>query len=281
MNRHAVYDVWAPPGAAWSAWVKPVLFAHLPPAPLDPPPGYAAHWSSHPAPDATTELTPAPPPAPPWLPAWVPPAGERWAVVVEAPGAEAVALGLTLAAAGYRPVPLFNALPAPPPSPLDPSFPLPIPAAVNVEPILAALVEGADRLRALALPADAPPAFLVDAARQPAWVAPGPGWFDNRSVHFRTDFPSADILKARGVGRALFVCEQPRAVGWDLTDVLAGWQKGGIALFRRNVGDVEPPAPWAARGPGWLGWLWRRLMVALSFRPHPLGGFGGVVTAGG
>jgi hypothetical protein len=275
MDRHALFNVWAPPGVVWSAWVKPVLFAHLPPAV---PPDYALRWPPHPSPEATTGVPPPPPYSPP---PWVPPAGEHWAVVVEAPGAEAVALGLTLAGAGYRPVPLFNALPAPAPDPLDPSFPVPIPAAVNVEPILAALVEGAERLRALALPADAPPAFLVDAGRQPAGVSPGAGWFDNRSVHFTTDFPSAAVLTARGVGRVLLVCERPRSVGWDLADVLDGWQKGGIALFRKDLGDDRPPAPWAARGPGWLGRLWRRLLVYLSFHPNPHGGFGDVVRAGG
>jgi len=31
MNREEIYNVWAPPGAAWSPWVKPVLFAHARP----------------------------------------------------------------------------------------------------------------------------------------------------------------------------------------------------------------------------------------------------------
>src|SRR5947209_18025924 len=83
MTREELFDAWAPAGASWSDWAKPVLFAHWPrplPAVADVPP-----------PDLS----------------WVPPAADRVALVVDLPGAASVHLGLALAAAGYRPVPLF------------------------------------------------------------------------------------------------------------------------------------------------------------------------------
>src|SRR2546421_135826 len=81
------------------------------------------------------------------------------ALLVEMPGVEAVAMGLALAAAGYRPVPVFNGSP-PPIKPRHPRVPSPVsPAVVDVESVLAAIVGGADTLRNLKILPTAPPAF--------------------------------------------------------------------------------------------------------------------------
>src|SRR5262249_18281438 len=89
MNREEVFECWAPTGAMWSGWVKPVLFAHLP-RPLPSPPEFQ----------------------PPDL-SWVPPEAERVALVIDVAGSESAEIGLALAGRGYRPVPLFNACPPP------------------------------------------------------------------------------------------------------------------------------------------------------------------------
>src|SRR5436309_4375191 len=185
MTREELFDAWAPAGGPWSDWAKPVLFAHWP-RPL-----------------------PAVPETPPADFGWAPAVAERVALVVDLPGAASVHFGLALAAAGYRPVPLFNA--CPPPTDGEPGV-----AVVPVEPILAALAGGADRLRAAPPPADAPPAFLLDADRQTARRDLAPGAFDNRSVVFPTDVPSAARLAARGVTRAVLVRERPGPIGDDL-----------------------------------------------------------------
>ena len=114
MDRHELYEVWAPPDSPWSAWAKPVLFAHLP-RPLP---------SLEPA--TSLDLS------------WIPPAEERRALIVDLPGAAAVRLGLALAGRGYRPVPVFNACPPP----LGPEATA-APAVIDVDTILAALVDGA------------------------------------------------------------------------------------------------------------------------------------------
>ena len=44
---------------------------------------------------------------------WSPAIDEKVAVVLDLPGAEGVRVGLELAARGYRPVPLYNAVPLP------------------------------------------------------------------------------------------------------------------------------------------------------------------------
>lgn len=256
MTREELFDAWAPAAGPWSDWVKPAPFAHLP-----------------------AELPPAPDLPPPDL-AWAPPPAERVAVVVDLPGAESVHFGLALAALGYQPVPLFNA--CPPPGQLYPG-PLGDVAVVRVGPLLAAVVRGADLLRAARPAADAPPAFLVDADRQAAHRAPEPGAFDNRSVVFVTDFPSAARLAAHGITRAVLVREGATGLGDDLRAALLNWQRAGVTLSVKLLTEAGAPAPLILRRPWWWVGFLGRLAVAVGLRrsaggdfgefiPHPAGG---------
>jgi hypothetical protein len=251
MTREELFDAWAPAGGIWSDWAKPVLFAHWP-RPLP----------------AVAEVPP------PDL-SWVPPPADRVAVVVDLPGPSSVHLGLALAAVGYRPVPLFNAVPPPPEAAPDS-------AVVVVEPTLAALTHGADRLRANPPPADAPPAFLLDADRQAARRDLAPGAFDNRSVVFATDFPSAARLAAHGITRAVLVRDRPGPIGDDLEDALRAWQTDGLRLEAKWMSEPGPAGPLSLPGRGWWARLWRRLTTTRprrnpagefgAFIPHPAGG---------
>jgi hypothetical protein len=251
MIREELFEIWAPTGGPWSDWAKPVLFAHWPrplPAIQEP---------------ARLDLT------------GVPPVDDRVALVVDLQGVASVDLGLALAAVGYRPVPLFNALP--PPRDGRPGV-----AVVLVEPILAALVHGAEQLRATTLPTDAPPAFLLDADRQSALRDVSPGAFDNRSVVFPTDFPSAARLAAHGIRRAVLVREQPGPIGDDLEDALRPWQTDGLQIDVIWLSQPGSPVPIALSRRTWLGRLWWWLNRSYprrnragdfgAFIPHPTGG---------
>jgi hypothetical protein len=258
MTREEVFEAWAPAGRVWSDWVKPAPFAHL-----------------------ARELPPDPDVSPPDL-AWVPAASERVALVVDLPGPASVHLGLALAGVGYCPVPLFNACP-PPVEPGEPAPPADV-SVVSVEPILTALVRGAERLRASPPPAAAPPAFLIDADRQTARRDLSPGAFDNRSVVFATDFPSAALLARHGIRRAVVVRERPGPIGDDLAHALQLWQQDGVGLTQKWLSDPGPPAPLTLPRPRWWAGLWRRLRALLPgsgrnaagefgvFLPHPSGG---------
>jgi hypothetical protein len=261
MTREQVFEAWAPAGGTWSGWAKPVPFAHLP-----------------------RELPPDPDVPPPDL-SWLPPPAEWVAVVVDLPGAASVHFGLALAGIGYRPVPLFNACPPPveagAPRPAAPAADV---SVVAVEPILAALVRGAERLRATPPPADAPPAFLTDSDRQTPRRDLAPGAFDNRSVVFATDFPSAALMATHGITRAVVVREGPGPIGDDLTHALQLWQQGGVSLTRKWLSEPGPPAPLTLPKARWWAALWRRVRGLLPgsgrnasgefgvFLPHPSGG---------
>ena len=143
MMPEEVYDLWAPESSPWSAWAKPVLFAAL------------NRVSAPPELVLPEDL------------AWVPDSTARTAVVVDLPGEAAVLTGLALARRGYQPVPLFNGC-------------LASGMVVDVAPLAAALLGGAERLRHQPPAKAVPPAFLLDSRRREGKEQVRPGRFDNR-----------------------------------------------------------------------------------------------------
>jgi hypothetical protein len=86
---------------------------------------------------------------------------EKVALVLDLPGEEGVWVGLALVGRGYRPVPLYNALPLPfGVASIDPVSQRSV-AVVNVLPILSALRQGAEQLANTDIACDAPPAFYL------------------------------------------------------------------------------------------------------------------------
>lgn len=248
MNCQTAYDFWAPRQSVWSAWAKPVLFAHLPRDRVALPP--------QPAPDVR----------------WVPSPVARRAIVVDLPGVEAVTMGLALAARGYRPVPLFNACPPPSPVHLAPQV-----AVIDVDSILTALVDGCVHLWQAYLPDNAPPAFLLDSLRQQPTQPVTMGLFDNRSVVFVTDFPSATFLVAQGIQQVILVRQHRQGLERDLTYVLQTWQQAGIALQLMALSERMQLQPLTLPRIGWLTGLWIRLRAWFGLRRNQVGGFGGFI----
>lgn len=261
MNKEEIYSIWAPDTSIWSTWVKPVLFAHL---------------DSSPFVGAINEFP---------EPAWAADLSPKTAIVVDLPSAAGVHLGLALAKCGFRPVPLYNAIPSPRRGweGFDLSFPNQVLAAVNVLPIMDALRAGAHLLVRSHLAADAPPVFLLDANRHGRGFRPNPGTFDNRAVCFTTDFPSANFLLAHGIDRALLIQADQFVPHEDLAHVLRRWQDGGINLLRVNANSPLPPEPFKVLRPSWYGVMFQRVLAALGLRRASLGtgGFGGWVPVPG
>jgi hypothetical protein len=243
MQPEEVYESWVPPGGAWSLWARPVLFAQMSPG-EDPSP-LAAPWS---------ELDVG----------WLPAAAGDAALVVDLAGDDSVRTGLALAARGYRPVPLFNACTGPH-------------EVIDQRPILLALRAGAPYLRALDLSPSAPPAFLLDARRLVPEREVRPGVFDNRWQIFPQDCPSAEALKARGVGRVVLLQRGRCLPRTDLADVLRGWQAGGIALLSKDLAVTAAPTALRVVPLPWYRVAWNRVLEAVGLRHSPPGGFGHIV----
>lgn len=242
MTRDEIFAAWAPSESPWSNWIKPALFSHLP---RDIP--FAAE-------SEPIDLS------------WVPEPDSRTAIVVDLPGAASVQMGIALAKLGYRPVPIFNAIPQPPSSTGS--------GVVRLDEILAALMSGAETLRATSIAVDAPPAFLIDADREATHNPPIAGAFDNRSVVFTTDFPSAARLAGNRIERAILVRERAEGLGVDLQNALQPWQRHGIQLCAKWLSSTGGSFPLRLpRRRLWAG-IWIRLRVYTRFRRNAAGEFG-------
>jgi hypothetical protein len=260
MNKEEIFSIWAPENSIWSRWAKPVLFAHLDSA------------LSH------IQVTSAPGDV-----SWSPSPDERVAIVLDLPGAEGVLTGLALAGRGYRPVPLYNALPLPFGQTLLSPAAISRVAAVDVLPIISALRTGAKLLAQLTLPSDAHPAFLLDANRKGTRKMI-PDEFDNRSISFTTDFPSANFMASQSIQRVLLVQKQVLEPQPDLAHTLRRWQDGGLTLERLRLDPLSPREQFQVSRPAWYGTMFQRVLSAMGLRRSSSGGFGAWVrdsSAGG
>jgi hypothetical protein len=244
MDGQAVYDAWAPPEVVWSDWARPVLFAQMPDDPMSDcsPPGEEIKLS------------------------WLDTHNGDTAVVVELPGETAIDVGLALAAAGLRPVPVFNGCDG-------------ASAVLDVKPLIRRLRDGADLLRRLSLPTDAPPAFLLDSRRMDV-KPPPPGQFDNRWLSFPQDFPSANFLKSRGITKVVLIDTRP-SPRVDLAHTLRRWQEAGLELYVKDWPTQGRPERLDVPRPAWFRTAWQRVLAMIGLRRNSAGGFGAIVPVPG
>lgn len=257
MTKEQIFALWAPDDSPWSPWAKPVLFAYMESAP-----------AQAEVPRAVANVS------------WCPPATEKAAVVLDLPGAEGVLTGLALAAQGYRPVPLYNAVPLPFDEKQNDPLTGQYVAAVNVLPIINALKRGAATLAALKLPPDAPPVFLLDANRRGFRVMETEE-FDNRSASFTTDFPSANCFASRGIKRFILVQRGTLAPQPDLAHSLRRWQDADFVLERKDIDDPAPLDRFEVDRPAWYRTMFQRALLRMGLRRASGGGFGAWVPEGG
>jgi hypothetical protein len=238
MRNAELFAVWAPPESPWSLWAKPALFASMQ--------GIMPFPSKAPVGTAAAE--------------WAPAASAGVAVVVDLPSAAAVGAGLALARRGYRPVPLFNACEAPG-------------MIVNVAAISRMLVEGAAELRGLRIRPDAPPAFLLDAARLSNAFMVTPGRYDNRWAVVPQDMPSANRLRGGGIEGVTLRAEQ---VQDDLAHVLLRYQQAGLAMHLSTPSGGETVALDVPR-PSRFRAAWHRMLALAGLHRNATGGFGALI----
>ena len=250
MDASQLFEVWAPEESVWSRWAKPALFAGTAPAlAAQPQPSMPVHSIETPA--STYDQGQLDP---------------LTAFVVDMPGERSVEIGMALAKTGYRPVPLFNTA----------YHQL---AIVPVYPILKRLQDGADELQGLAIPPDAPPAFLLDAKRLEPGVPPQPGQFDNRWAVFPQDFPSANFLLSNNIRRAV-VLQEDRLNGTpriDLAHVLLRWQEAGLEIYVQDPDGGMSPRPVQVAKPSSFRSLFYRALTVAGLRRSSAGGFGSVI----
>jgi hypothetical protein len=249
VTREEIFAVWAPQDVVWSQWVKPVLFSRM------------------------VHAAQSDPVAIPVKPSWAPPADGTTAIVLDLPAVIIVQTAIALAAAGYRPVPLFNAAPGPA-SELRAGIPVTL---VDVQPIIASILTLTGVLSKINLSPEAPPCFMLQANRRTGVAVPSPGRFDNRSVSFPTDFPSANRLLHERIRQALLVQESGFEPQPDLSHTLLRWQEAGMQIIAKELSSDQGPRNCVVRRPLLYRAIWHRFFTLIGLRRNPLGGFGGML----
>jgi hypothetical protein len=255
MSIETVYDAWRPESSIWSRWVKPVLFSYLTPGDLvrEPDAELAREWNvSHEA---------------------------QTAVLIDLPGAEGLLVALALARAGWRPIPVYNAIPFPTDDP-ETDLPLSITrvsrvraiTTVDLDPVLRAIVRFTPTLLDCHLPNDAPPAFVIDQNRKGMFPR-SPGCFDNRSFLSTSDFPSAVFLKDHGI-RSMAVIRSNMRLDDDARSVLLSWQQEQISIRFQQCWEAWDPRTWSVPGPSRLSQFWHHFGRLLGYPDHESGAFG-------
>ena len=277
MNSEEAFAIWAPAAGPWSPWAKPILFAN------------ESDWESR----GDPELPEVPEPT--WLEQPTLSRGYReeapqrsadlsTAMVLDLPGSEAVPWALAFARKGWRPVPLYNAVPggftAPAPAAPTTTDALSTPmvfagsALIDVSVIVRAMRRATPILRDLAIATDRPPVFLLDADRRVGVGMPFPGRFDNRSISLPTDFPSAVRLRSRGIERVLLVQRVGTEPQEDLAHTLLAWQEGGLSILVKPLARDDQPQPIQVTRPSMFRVMWYRFLATAGLKRSPLGGFG-------
>lgn len=243
MKSIEAFEIWTPNDSVWSRWAKPILFAEM-------------------NPNVSFQAEPT------WPTLDQKPDG-RTAIVVDLPGEDSVKTGIALAQCGFRPVPLYN-------SASGPNHIFGNRALVDVEPVKRLLFEAATVLSRQNLAPDAPPAFLLDSNRCGTSV-PVPGKFDNRSIVFPQDFPSANFLQSHGIQRVVLFQGTKNQPSSDLAHVLVRSQEAGIQILRRDSDSGSPIQPIKVMTPSRFRSIWYRALALIGLRRNSAGGFGSVV----
>lgn len=240
MSDERIFEAWAPDGALWTPWAKPVLFANL-----------SRFSVTVPSVDAWRAVDVS----------QIPSARSGTAIVVELAGIDSVLTGLALANQGYRPVPLYNVNVGPN-------------AVVDVDAIAGALRLGAEPMKEMRIAQDAPPAFLLDANRMRPTKTLGPGKFDNRWIVMPQDFPSATMLMSRGVKEVLVLTSGDNPARGDLAHVLLRWRRAGMPILSLDLKRAERPREMRIEPPSLFRRAWYRLIALAGLRRSNVGGFG-------
>jgi hypothetical protein len=244
MTSLRVEDIWIGSDHPWRAWVMRPLFASLSveevePAKEDGP--YRSDTSRWTREDVA------------WLTA------QPAAVMIDLPGGSAIETALALGRRGFRPVLSINASSEPD-------------EVVDMQPILALLVEGARFASSFPSGTAAPPAFILDSRRDGDGRQPPPGAFDNRWTIFPGDLPSGEQLRAAGIG-AVMIVHHRDTLHEDVEAIAWSYQRAGLEVRLADVRDHRV-AVLSGAPPGWISRLFASLRRRVLLRREWDGSYG-------
>ncbi len=189
-----IYKIYAPLGAKWTEWIRPVPFIAI---------------------DTYNRKS---------ISTWV----DRkvmflkqyepdTAIFIDLPGKESIELGIALAPMGYRPIPIFNGTD-------EQKGSKPTTDTYLVE---SSLITGSQKLKNIHLENNANPVFLLDSYRINRYRATK-SMFDNSWDLYGQDIPSAEYFIENGIKKIIVIGTK---IQRDLKKIFAKFQEIGIKFY--------------------------------------------------
>ena len=194
MEGKEIYKIYAPVGAKWTDWVRPVPFVAIDTYHRKP----VGDWLDRKA-------------------MFLKQYQQDTAIFIDLPGKESIELGIGLAHIGYRPIPIFNGTDEQQGSQ----------ATINTCLVECGLINGSQKLKNIHLKNDANPSFLLDSYRTNRYRAKE-SIFDNSWDLYKQDIPSSEYFKENGITKIIVVGE---TIQRDLKKILLEFQKNGIEIY--------------------------------------------------
>lgn len=212
MTGKDIFKIWAPAGARWTDWVRPVPFVSM-----------KGTFQT----DTAYNFT-----VPPVNYISTRPADT--AIIVDLPGYDSISEGLALTRFGFRPIPLYNGT-----NEQEGAM-----ALVDNHMVERALIWGAAKLAELEIAPDALPAFLLDSNRTHRFKM-NVSVFDNSWDLYDQDIPSAEYFLNHGIHNIIVRSEK---IQDDLSKILYKFSGKGLKiLFTKGY---EAPKEVKVKKPG-------------------------------
>ena len=195
MTGKDLFKIWAPIGAKWVNWVRPVPFINI----NEQFEGYEIGEFVIPKINYMSKVK------------------LNTAIIVDLPGNTSIKEGLAIAKFGFRPVPIYNGI-----DEQEGAM-----ATVDNKIVKIGLIKGALELKKMQFDKDAPPVFLLDSNRMNRYKI-NLSVFDNSWDIYAQDIPSPEYFLKNGI---CDIIVRGNCINKDLNKVLYPFQKKGINIF--------------------------------------------------
>ena len=189
-----IYKIYAPSGAKWTVWIRPVPFIAIDTYNRKP----LSNWLDRKV-------------------MFINKYEKDTAIFIDLPGKESIELGISLAHIGYRLIPLFNGT----------DEQIGSQATTDTYLIESCLINSCEKLKNISLENNANPAFLLDSSRTNRYRSKE-SIFDNSWDLYKQDIPSVNYFKENGISNIIVV---GKTIQRDLRKIFFEFQYTGIEFY--------------------------------------------------
>lgn len=194
MTGEEIYKIYAPNGAKWAEWVRPVPFIAI------------DTYNREPIVDWVDRRV-----------FFLKEYEQDAAIFIDLPGKESIELSIALASIGYRPIPLFNGT----------DEQINAQATNNTYWVECCLINGGQKLKNIFLSNNANPAFVLDSLRTNRYRAKD-SIYDNSWDLYKQDIPTAEYFINSGIKKIIIV---GNTIQRDLKKIFYDFQLKKIEIY--------------------------------------------------